>query len=159
VNSVKLTIAALSVVVAAPLSAQTTAKFLNDAVQGDRSESTLGTIIHHRGHDPSVRSFGATLVDDHTRAHAQVAALARRLHIPLADKVMPEARSEMSKLSNLKGRAFDREVRRYMIEDHRKDIAEFRAQAQNGDQPTAALAKQTLPVLEKHLRLAEALPN
>jgi predicted outer membrane protein len=57
----------------------------------------------------------------------------------------------------MRGRAFDREVRRYMIHDHQEDIAKFEAQARNGDQQAAALARAQLPVLRKHLRIAESL--
>ena len=71
---------------------------------------------------------------------------------------MPEARAEYAKLQHLSGRAFDREVRRYMIDDHRKDISEFKEQAQSGDRRTAELARMQLPVLRKHLRIAESLP-
>jgi putative membrane protein len=71
--------------------------------------------------------------------------------------MMPEARAEQSKLMHLRGRAFDREVRRYMINDHQKDIAKFEAQARSGDRQTASLARMQLPVLRKHLRIAESL--
>jgi putative membrane protein len=71
--------------------------------------------------------------------------------------MMPEARAEQRKLEHLRGRAFDREVRRYMIHDHREDIAKFEAQARNGDRRTARLAREQLPTLRKHLRIAESL--
>jgi predicted outer membrane protein len=71
--------------------------------------------------------------------------------------MMPEARSEMRKLERLRGGAFDREVRRYMINDHHKDIATFQTQVRSGDRRTAALARAQLPTLEKHLRLAESI--
>jgi len=73
--------------------------------------------------------------------------------------MMPEARSEYAKLQRLHGRAFDREVRRYMINDHQKDISKFNDQARHGDRQTARLAQATLPTLRKHLRIAEGLPR
>jgi len=69
----------------------------------------------------------------------------------------PDARVEYARLSHLRGRAFDREVRRSMIADHRKDIAAFEAQARGGDPRTARLARIQLPTLRKHLRIAESL--
>jgi putative membrane protein len=77
--------------------------------------------------------------------------------VSVPSSMMPEARSEQRKLERLRGRAFDREVRRYMINDHEKDIAKFEAQARSGDRRTAALAREQLPVLRKHLRIAESL--
>jgi len=154
-----LVAASLIALAASPAAAKPAKEFLDDAVQGDRSESTLGRLIQSRGHSPAVRSYGATLARDHTKAHGQAVALARHMRVGVSDTMMPEARDELTKLRHMNGRAFDREVRRYMVEDHTKDIAEFRSQARHGDRQTAALARQTLPVLKKHLAMAEALPK
>ncbi len=147
------------ILAATPVGAKPTSEFLNDAVQGDRSESTLGSLIQSRGQSRQVRAYGATLHQDHTAAHAQAVSLAKRMHVHVSDSMMPEARDELAKLRRMNGKAFDREVRRYMIEDHTKDIAEFRSQERHGDHQTATLARQTLPLLRKHLVLAEALPK
>jgi len=83
--------------------------------------------------------------------------LAQRMQISVSDTMMPEAQVELRKLRRMSGGAFDREVRRYMIYDHRKDVSEFAVQMRHGDRQTASLARQTLPVLRKHLKMAEAL--
>jgi putative membrane protein len=132
-------------------------KFLHDAIQGDNSETRLGALIAARGSSAQVRSFGQTLERDHSTARAQAASVAHRMGVSVPSSMMPEARSEQRKLERLRGRAFDREVRRYMINDHEKDIAKFEAQARSGDRRTAALAREQLPVLRKHLRIAESL--
>jgi putative membrane protein len=133
-------------------------KFLTDAIKGDNSESRLGALIAERGSSPAVRSYGRTLERDHSSAKVQASAVAKRMGVPVPSSMMPEARAEYAKLRHLSGRAFDREVRRYMIDDHRKDISEFKEQAQSGDRRTAELARMQLPVLRKHLRIAESLP-
>lgn len=81
------------------------------------------------------------------------------MHVSVPTAMMPEARSEYGKLQRMRGREFDREVKRYMIEDHQKDIADFEDQAKNGDRQTAALARAQLPTLRKHLRIAQGLPG
>ena len=128
--------------------------FLSDAIKGDNSETRLGELIASRGHSAAVRNFGRTLAADHSHARAQAAAVARRMRVPVPTSMMPEARTEFSKLQRLHGEAFDREVRRYMIEDHRKDISKFSDQVRHGDRRTAALASEQLPTLRKHLRIA-----
>lgn len=160
-NRLKIVLAAVgfAAVTASPAIAKSNSKFLNDAVQGDTSEATLGRLIRAQGSSSAVRSYGATLTKDHTRAHAEAAALAKKMHVHVKDKMTPEAREERSKLHKLHGSAFDREVRRYMVEDHQKDLAEFREEAKAGDKRTAGLAARTIPVLRKHLALAEALPR
>ena len=138
-------------------SAAPASKFLHDAIQGDNSESRLGQLIASRGQGAAVRSYGRTLARDHSAARVQAAAVARRMHVSIPSSMMPEARSEYGKLQRLRGHAFDREVKRYMTDDHQKDISEFEGQAKSGDRQTAALARMQLPVLRKHLRLAERL--
>lgn len=138
-------------------SAAPASKFLHDAIQGDNSERRLGTLIASRGQSAAVRIYGRTLARDHRAARVQAASVARRLHVAVPTSMMPEARSEEHKLLHLRGRAFDREVRRYMIEDHQKDISDFKDQVKSGDRRTAALARMQLPTLRKHLRIAEGL--
>ena len=133
------------------------AKFLHDAIQGDNSEMRLGSLIAARGQSADVRSYGRTLARDHSAARGQAVAVARQMHVGVPTSMMAEARAEYAKLQRLRGRSFDREVRRYMTDDHKKDISDFRDQARSGDRRTAALARQQLPTLRKHLRMAESL--
>jgi putative membrane protein len=131
--------------------------FLHEAIQGDNSEIRLGKLVAARGSSAAVRSFGRTLVLDHSTARAQAAAVAQRMGVSVPNSMMPDARSEYAKLERLHGRAFDREVRRHMIRDHQADIAKFETQARTGEHRTAALARTQLPTLRKHLRIAESI--
>jgi predicted outer membrane protein len=149
---------ATAVLVAAPaFAAMPPAQFLQHAIKGDNSEMRLGRLISRHGASGQVRQFGATLTSDHSLARSQAAALARRMGVRPPTAMAPEARAEYAKLSHMRGRAFDWEVRRYMINDHRKDIAAFESQARGGDPRTAHLARMQLPTLRKHLRIAESI--
>ena len=65
----------------------------------------------------------------------------------------------MTKLKGLSGRDFDKEFARVMVEDHQKDIAEFKKEADGGHGAVQQLAAQTLPTLEKHLQMAKSLSS
>lgn len=69
----------------------------------------------------------------------------------------PEAQQEMTKLQKLSGSEFDKEFARLMVKDHEKDIAEFKKEAASGKGSVQNFASQSLPTLEEHLRIAEAL--
>jgi len=152
----KLLIAAALTMPTAAISAPAPV-FLRNAIQGNFSEVTLGRVIQNRASSAQVRSFGAMLVRDHSSGLAQAQAIASRLRLRIPATLKPEARREEVLLRHLRGRSFDREVRRYMINDHLKDIAEFRAQARNGDRATARYAAATLPVLQHHLATARSI--
>ena len=143
--------------IAGPSVAASPAHFLKDAIQGDYSEATLGRYIQSHGGSAQVRNFGTMLHRDHSTGLAQAQSVARREHFRIAATMTPEARSELRRLRSLNGVRFDREVRRYMIHDHQEDIAKFRAQVRSGDRMTTVFAKATLPVLQKHLAMAEAI--
>ena len=53
--------------------------FLEDAIKGDNSETSLGRLIASRGDSAQVRSFGRTLVRDHSRARVDAAAVANAI--------------------------------------------------------------------------------
>jgi putative membrane protein len=132
-------------------------QFLSDAIRGDNSEVMLGRLISARGFSAQVRSFGRTLVRDHSDARAQAMSVARFYGMRAPTSTMPEARSAERRLRTLRGPAFDREVRRYMVSDHRKDIAMFRLQSRVGDRRTASLARRQLPTLQRHLSIAQSI--
>lgn len=130
--------------------------FLTKAMEGDNSEMMLGSLAAQRGASPDLRAYGQTLHDDHSQAFGQASQLAHQLGVPETHAVMPEASKERAKLEHLKGAAFDREFAHYMVKDHHKDISDFQKEAGKGG-PTGQLAQKTLPVLHKHLEMAERL--
>jgi putative membrane protein len=133
------------------------AAFLRDAIQGNFAEVTLGRIIQNRSASPQVRQFGAMLVRDHSKGLAQAQQIAARLHLQIPATLSPAARHEQVVLRRLSGRGFDREVRRYMIDDHLRDIGKFRAQVHSGDRSTSGYAAATVPVMQRHLAMARSI--
>jgi putative membrane protein len=153
----RITFFAAVLLASSAASAAPAPQFLHDAIGGNFSEVALGRIIENRGASAQVRRFGSMLVRDHSKGLAQAQQIAARMHLRIPAMLTPEARREQALLRHLNGRMFDREVRRYMINDHRKDIAAFRAQARTGDRATARYAAATVPVMRTHLAMAEAI--
>jgi putative membrane protein len=151
--------AAALLLVAGAASAETASDraFLKQAIQGDNSEITLGKIAQSRGASQGIRDFGTMLVTDHTKAREEATSVAARIGVTMPTAPMKEAADERAKLEKLSGPAFDAEFARYMVKDHRRDIADFRKEAAHGRGATAAMAKSQLPVLEKHLSTAQRL--
>ena len=133
--------------------------FLKKALEGDNSEVALGQMAQQHGASPAVRDFGQMLHDDHTAAKAKALAVAQQHGVADTSEMAPEAKAEAKKLEGLSGAAFDREFARYMVKDHTKDIADFEKQSKHGDRTTAALARETLPDLRKHLKTAQQLAS
>ena len=133
--------------------------FLKKALEGDNSEVNLGQMAEQHGASPGIRDFGRMLHEDHAAAKAKALPVARDHGVPDTAEMAPEAKAEARKLGRLSGPAFDREFARYMVTDHKKDIADFQKEARHGDRASAALARDTLPDLQKHLKTAQHLAN
>lgn len=130
--------------------------FVTDAIQGDMAEIQIGKLAQTKGATPGVRD-GETLASDHTNAERQAMTVANSMGLTPPSQPKPEAQRTYERLSKLSGRTFDRAFLRAMVEDHQKDIREFQAQAKAGSAPASTLARQQLPTLEAHLKIAQSL--
>lgn len=131
--------------------------FVGEAMQGDNAEVAIGRLAVAQGASQSVKNFGKMLVDDHGAHKEKLKALALTAGLPVTDDPSAEGKSNLEKLQALRGDAFDKQFKTMMVEDHTKDIAKYEKQAESNDSETAALAKETLPTLRKHLEAANAL--
>jgi len=140
----------------AAASAKPNQAFLKDAIEGNFAEISMGQLAQKKGASDGVRSFGQMLAQDHTAANEKAMALAKSQGVTLPTEAKPEAQKELDRLSKLNGKAFYENFAKYMVADHKKDIAEFEAQAKGSDD-VATFAKDTLPTLQKHLQTAQSL--
>ena len=125
-------------------------------MEGDNSEIMLGKLVQEKGTRQEVKDLGRMLEQDHTQAREQILALAKKMNVQPSDKITPEARAEARKLNRLSGDKFDLEFISYAVKDHKKDISEYNAEAKK-KVDSAQLAQQTLPILQKHLDMAQSL--
>jgi putative membrane protein len=151
------------VCVAAPLlilacsSAKDSAKFANEAAQGGLAEVELGRMANQKATDPAVREFGQRMVADHSKANAELKAVAARKGMQLPADLNSEQKSEMDKLAKLSGVDFDKEYMSAMLKDHEDDVKAFETQSKDGnDADVKAFAAKTLPTLQEHLQMARS---
>lgn len=131
-------------------------KFIENAAKGGMGEVELGKVAQERAADQQVKQFAAKMVQDHSKANEKLRQLAQEKGVTLpADTTFTE-KHEANKLAKLEGTNLDREYMKHMVKDHKKDVKEFRRQAQKAKDPDVkSFAQSTLPVLQEHLQLAE----
>jgi putative membrane protein len=105
-----------------------------------------------------VKAFGKTLDQDHTRSYEVLTELASKTGISIPRGIDTAQVRELVHLSRLKGDRFDQQFASDEVAAHRHTIAVYKREAKRGhDADVKAYAAGTVPVLEKHLRDAEAL--
>jgi putative membrane protein len=131
--------------------------FVTSSIKGDTAEVAIGQLAASKGSTQAVKDFGSMLVADHGAHKQKLIALADSAGIAVPQEPAEEGHANLLKLEKLQGAEFDRTFAQMLVDSHHKGIAKNEEQAQSSDAQTAQLAKETLPVLKKHLAGAEAL--
>jgi len=130
--------------------------FVKKLAQGGAGEVALGKLAASRAANPRVREFGQQMIDDHSKANSDLQSVGASNGIRVPGGLGPEERRTFNRLSKLRGAAFDRAYVADMVEDHKKDVAEFRRESRVGRHPEVkSFAARTLPVLQHHLMMIQ----
>lgn len=152
--------AALASMLAVPLALGAGAKpdsFMKKAIEGNLAEIKVGELAQKKGASEGVRHFGMVLEQDHSAANSQAMTTASSMGVSPPAEPSLKAQAEYRHLASLSGSKFDQAFVKEMVSDHKKDIAEYSKEAKAGNSQAASYARQSLPTLQKHLRLAESL--
>jgi putative membrane protein len=123
--------------------------------KGGMAEVELGKLAAEKGSSDAVKKFGQRMVDDHSKANDELKALAESKKITLPTEIGAEEKALRDRLTKLSGSAFDQAYMKAMVDDHVKDVGEFRTESRSGKDPEVkAWAAKTLPTLEEHLKMA-----
>ncbi len=135
---------------------KTDAEFAVAAADGGMLEVALGKLAVKNGVSQTIKKLGAQMVTDHSKANKELKALAGEKHIVLPDNMSEKCQKKVSDLEEKKGKDFDKAYADLMVSDHKDDIDEFKKEAEKGnDAQVSGWAKNTIPVLEHHLMMAE----
>jgi putative membrane protein len=140
------------------MASTTDAHFVHAASAGGMTEVMMGKLAMQRGQTQSERNFGQMLVTDHARADAQLMGIAQTVMLKTAPGPNAMQQGMYEKLQSAPAGRFDTMFNHGMIRAHEHTIALFKMEARSGQNPQLRqFAMNTLPVLSKHLHVAEAL--
>jgi putative membrane protein len=130
--------------------------FAEHAMAGNMAEVEMGKLAEQHAENSAVKSFGQRMVTDHSEVNRKLSDATSGMGLTAPKELPRDERRSVDKLSKLNGAEFDRAYLSTMIDEHKKDLSEFRKQADKGDNAALkTLAQQTIPTLEQHLQLAE----
>jgi putative membrane protein len=130
-------------------------QFMQKAAQGGMAEVQLGQLAQQNAQSPEVKAFGERMVRDHSKANDELKQLASQQGVTLPSAPDEKDQATAQRLSQLHGAAFDKAYMQDMVQDHHKDIADFKKETSAKDPQLRQWVVKTLPVLESHLREAE----
>ncbi len=132
--------------------------FVMKAAMGGMMEVQSGTTAQQNAMSDRVKSFGTMLVNDHSKANSELMAIASGRGVTPPAELPADKKKHLDDMAKMKGKTFDSHFISMMLNDHKKDIAEFEKQANSGtDAELKAFAAKTLPTLKMHLDSVQAL--
>lgn len=131
-------------------------KFIETAAMGGMIEVELGKLAQDKASNDQVKQFGARMVKDHGKANEELMQIASAKGVQPPATLDKKHQKDVDRLQKLSGADFDRAYMSHMVDDHKKDVSDFKKQAKSGkDAQVQAFAAKTLPTLEEHLQLAK----
>lgn len=132
--------------------------FTKTAMEGSNGEVTLGQLAEQKSNSADVKHFGEKMVTDHQKLNEDMTPVAQGMGITPPSGTSISDKAEEAKLKMMSGDSFDKAYIKEMVEDHRKDLAQFRKEAASAADPDLKKAAQHgVTVISEHLRMAEKL--
>ena len=118
--------------------------FMKKAAKGGMMEVAMGQVAEQKAQSEDVKSFGKRMVTDHGKANDELKSIASKKGVQLP-----------SKEHSVKWTS-DKAYIDAMVQDHEKDLAEFKEEASSGSDPDLKkFADDTAKMVQEHLDLAK----
>ena len=122
--------------------------FIQKAAGGGEQEVANGKMAEKQGKSADVKTIGARMVADHSKANKELADLANRKGVKFDTRGV--------RAQNIGSADFDRQYLKLLEMDHKNDVAEFQKEAKSGDdRDVKAWATKTLPMIQGHLAMVQ----
>lgn len=133
--------------------------FLENAAQGGHAEVEGSKLAQTKSSNADVKQFAEQMIQDHTKANQELMALAKQKGYTPPDEPSIMQRTELKALSATSGNSFDKMyVSRIGVAAHEDTVKMFQKAAADAKDPDIkAWAAKTLPTLQHHLEMANAL--
>lgn len=130
--------------------------FVTKAAMGGMAEVELGNLAQQKAASDQVKQFAARMVQDHGKANDELKQVASSKGIQLPTSLDKKHQGDLDRLGKMSGAQFDRAYMSHMVDDHKRDVADYKKVAGSGqDADIKGYAAKTLPTLEEHLQLAQ----
>src|SRR3979411_1015774 len=118
--------------------------FVKQAGQDGMAEVEMANVAAEKATSDDVKRFASRMLEDHSKANAELAALAQSKNLKVPTKLDIKHRAMVDALKVRSGASFDAAYAKHMVADHNKAISLFTKESQSGDGDLALFAKKTL---------------
>jgi putative membrane protein len=135
-------------------------KIVMDMARANIAEIEAGKLALSKSQDDQVKSFAQQMIDDHTKALADVQSVAQARGVTLPTAPDSKHKAMAAKMEKLSGDAFNRQyMKQAGVSDHKTVLSMLQKNQKSAKDPDVkALAAKMLPTVEQHLKAAQQMP-
>jgi putative membrane protein len=133
-------------------------EFMTKAASGGLLEVQLGQQVAQKATTPDAKQFAQQMVTDHTKANAELKALAAQKNMTLPTTLGEDQQKVYDEVLAEKGADLDKKYVSAMLTDHQEDIKQYQeAVTKSSDADIKTYAQKQLPVLQMHLGMLQKM--
>lgn len=137
--------------------APTTADFVHEAAISDMFEVESSKLAEQQTTGPT-KQFAEKMVTDHTKTTSELKPLAQQAKVDVPAKLDDTHQKMLDKLKDLKGDDFAKQYHSDQDSGHKDAVSLFERYSKGGENAGIKdWAAKTLPHLQEHLKMAQAL--
>jgi putative membrane protein len=130
---------------------------LQTSMAGDLFEIAGGKLALAKSHTRAVDALAKRLIKDHTKSYKDAAKVAKEVGVKVETKPTPTETWQLLTVAKVGGKTFDTWYTSLEVYDHVQDIQDTAEEIKDGTNAAVVSdAKQDLPMLKMHLKLAKA---
>jgi putative membrane protein len=132
--------------------------FFQKLGQAGVAEVQAGKLAASKGTSEPVRKFGMMMAEQHGDANKKVEALAKSKGVTMPAAPSQAQTDEYKALQAKQGARFDQEYVASQVKAHQEVADLLKTEIASGqDEATQSLARELLPTVESHLKMAQSL--
>lgn len=132
--------------------------FIDKAGAAGTAEIATSTLALKQAKGKDVQDFAGHMIEDHRQLANKLTQLARGKKHDVHAHSTPDLKADLTRLSGLKGDAFDAAYIQYQVTAHQDAVHLFEKEAEAGnDLDVRKFAAQTLPMLQEHLHAIQQI--
>lgn len=130
--------------------------FIKEAAADNQFEIQLGQMVEQKAQNQQVKELAQQMVQDHQQAQQQLEQVAKQMNMQVPTELEQWQQAKLQHMQRHQGEMMERAFAFDEVGAHHTDILKYQYQAEHAqNEQLKQLAQQTIPTLEKHMRLAE----
>lgn len=132
-------------------------EFVDEASAKGMAEIKTSKMALEKSQSADVREFAQRMITDHNAANNELASIAKRKKLDVADDTELMSKAKAMVLKQRDGESFDQAYANNQVNAHEQTIDLFEQAVNIKDPELKAFAQRTLPKLRSHLEMAREL--